>query len=171
MGRGGTSAREIGFVSLVAYGPNSDSALTMGGGVQPLKPGRAVPKSPPLQMEEQGEAPRRWLSSGPRLAGFGPSAGSDRLLAGTTTRSLPRSNVPGPEHIRSGSQGPWGHVHGTGSPPCSPEDHAISREPHLPGCLPLPQRQSSREQLGAWGLDGVQATVPCQMQQVQGGVT
>ena len=31
MGRGGTSAREISFVSLVAYGPNSDSALTMGG--------------------------------------------------------------------------------------------------------------------------------------------
>ena len=30
MGRGGTSAREISFVSLVAYGPNSDSALTMG---------------------------------------------------------------------------------------------------------------------------------------------
>ena len=42
MGRGGTSAREIIFVSLVAYGPNSDSALTMGG-LQPLKPGRAVP--------------------------------------------------------------------------------------------------------------------------------
>ena len=42
MGRGGTSAREISFVSLVAYGPNSDSALTMGG-LQPLKPGRAVP--------------------------------------------------------------------------------------------------------------------------------
>ena len=31
MGRGGTPAREISFVSLVAYGPNSDSALTMGG--------------------------------------------------------------------------------------------------------------------------------------------
>ena len=30
MGRGGTPAREIRFVSLVAYGPNSDSALTMG---------------------------------------------------------------------------------------------------------------------------------------------
>ena len=30
MGRGGTPAREISFVSLVAYGPNSDSALTMG---------------------------------------------------------------------------------------------------------------------------------------------
>ena len=29
MGRGGTPAREISFVSLVAYGPNSDSALTM----------------------------------------------------------------------------------------------------------------------------------------------
>ena len=27
----GTPAREISFVSLVAYGPNSDSALTMGG--------------------------------------------------------------------------------------------------------------------------------------------
>ena len=33
MGRGGTSAREISFVSLVAYGSNSDSALTMGAGV------------------------------------------------------------------------------------------------------------------------------------------
>ena len=42
MGRGGTPAREISFVSLVAYGPNSDSALTMGG-LQPLKPGREVP--------------------------------------------------------------------------------------------------------------------------------
>ena len=31
VGRGGTPAREIGFVSLVAYGPNSVSALTMGG--------------------------------------------------------------------------------------------------------------------------------------------
>ena len=31
VGRGGTSVREIGFVSLAAYGPNSDSALTMGG--------------------------------------------------------------------------------------------------------------------------------------------
>ena len=30
MGSGGTPAREISFVSLVAYGPNSDSALTMG---------------------------------------------------------------------------------------------------------------------------------------------
>ena len=30
VGRGGTSAREISFVSFVAYGPNSDSALTMG---------------------------------------------------------------------------------------------------------------------------------------------
>ena len=31
MGRGGTSAREISFVSFMAYGPNSDSALTTGG--------------------------------------------------------------------------------------------------------------------------------------------
>ena len=31
MGRGGTPAREINFVSLVAYGPKSDSALIMGG--------------------------------------------------------------------------------------------------------------------------------------------
>ena len=46
MGRGGTPAREISFVSLVAYGPNSDSALTMGG-LQPLKPGRAVPNIQP----------------------------------------------------------------------------------------------------------------------------
>ena len=45
MGRGGTPARETSFVSLVAYGPNSDSALTMEGGLQPLKPGRAVPNS------------------------------------------------------------------------------------------------------------------------------
>ena len=29
MDRDGTPAREISFVSLVAYGPNSDSALTM----------------------------------------------------------------------------------------------------------------------------------------------
>ena len=31
VGRGGTPAREISFVSFMAYGPNSDSALTMGG--------------------------------------------------------------------------------------------------------------------------------------------
>ena len=30
MGRGGIPAREISFVSVVAYGPNSDSALIMG---------------------------------------------------------------------------------------------------------------------------------------------
>ena len=43
MGRGGTPAREISFVSLVAYGPKvSDSALAMGG-LQLLKPDREVP--------------------------------------------------------------------------------------------------------------------------------
>ena len=43
MGRGGTPAREINFVSLVAYGPKiSDSALAMGG-LQLLKPDREVP--------------------------------------------------------------------------------------------------------------------------------
>ena len=31
MGKGGTPARETSFVSLVAYGPNSDSAFTMRG--------------------------------------------------------------------------------------------------------------------------------------------
>ena len=31
VGRGGTPARETSFVSLVAYGPNSDSALTIRG--------------------------------------------------------------------------------------------------------------------------------------------
>ena len=31
VGRDGTPAREISFVSLMAYGPNSDSDLTMGG--------------------------------------------------------------------------------------------------------------------------------------------
>ena len=42
MGRGGTPAREINFVSLVAYGPKvCDSALAVGG-LRPLKPGRAV---------------------------------------------------------------------------------------------------------------------------------
>ena len=42
MGRDGTPAREISFVSLVAYGPKvSDSALAMGG-LQLLKPGRVV---------------------------------------------------------------------------------------------------------------------------------
>ena len=45
MGRGSALAREISFVSLVAYGPKvSDSALDMGG-LQLLKPGRAVPNS------------------------------------------------------------------------------------------------------------------------------
>ena len=45
MGRGGAPAREISFVSLVAYGPKVfDSALTMGG-LQLLKPGRAVPNT------------------------------------------------------------------------------------------------------------------------------
>ena len=51
MGRGGTPAREISFVSLVAYGPKvSDSALAMGG-LQLLKPGRAVPNNIPLGFE------------------------------------------------------------------------------------------------------------------------
>ena len=45
MGRGSAPAREISFVSLVAYDPKvSDSALTMEG-LQPLKPGRAVPNN------------------------------------------------------------------------------------------------------------------------------
>ena len=44
MGRDGAPAREISFVSLVAYGPKvSDSALVSNGGLQLLKPGRAVP--------------------------------------------------------------------------------------------------------------------------------
>ena len=43
MGRGGAPAREISFVSLVAYGPKvSDSALAMRG-LQLLKLGRAIP--------------------------------------------------------------------------------------------------------------------------------
>ena len=43
MGRGSAPAREISFVSLVAYGLKvSDSALAMGV-IQLLKPGRAVP--------------------------------------------------------------------------------------------------------------------------------
>ena len=43
MGKGGASAREISFVSLMAFGPKvSDSALAMGG-LQFLKPGREVP--------------------------------------------------------------------------------------------------------------------------------
>ena len=47
MGIGGTPAREISFVSLVAYGPKvSDSALAMGDS-QLLKPGRAVPTKTP----------------------------------------------------------------------------------------------------------------------------
>ena len=45
MGRGGAPTREISFVSIVAYGPKvSDSALAMGG-LQLLKPVRAVPNS------------------------------------------------------------------------------------------------------------------------------
>ena len=43
MGRGGAPAREISFVSLVAYGLKvSDSALAMEG-LQLLKPGKALP--------------------------------------------------------------------------------------------------------------------------------
>ena len=45
MGRGRAPAREISFVSLMAYGPEvSDSALTIEG-LQLLKPGRAVPNN------------------------------------------------------------------------------------------------------------------------------
>ena len=45
MGRGSAPAREISFVSLVAYGPKvSHSALAMLG-LQLLKPGRAVPNN------------------------------------------------------------------------------------------------------------------------------
>ena len=43
MGRGDAPAKEISFVSLMAYGPKvSDTVLAMGG-LQLLKPGRAVP--------------------------------------------------------------------------------------------------------------------------------
>ena len=46
MGRGGAPAREISFVSLMAYGPKvSDSALVSHGGLQLLKSGRAVPNA------------------------------------------------------------------------------------------------------------------------------
>ena len=54
MGRGGAPAWEISFVSLVAYGPKvSDSALAMGG-LQLLKPDRAVPK-PTENWEHENE--------------------------------------------------------------------------------------------------------------------
>ena len=47
VGRGSAPAREISFVSLVAYGPKtSDSALAMGG-LHLLKPGRVVPNIRP----------------------------------------------------------------------------------------------------------------------------
>ena len=45
MGRDGTPAREISFVSFMAYGSKvSDSALSIGG-LQLLKPGRVVPNT------------------------------------------------------------------------------------------------------------------------------
>ena len=43
MGRGGAPAREISFVSLVAYGPEAFLLSLSHGGLQLLKPGGAVP--------------------------------------------------------------------------------------------------------------------------------
>ena len=81
MGRGGAPAREISFVSLVAYGPKvSDSALAMGE-LQLLKTGRAVPnigghnssrKYRPLP-EARGES---WLTA----ASCGHSVTTDRCV-------------------------------------------------------------------------------------------
>ena len=45
MGRGGTPARETSFVSLVAYGPTSDSALIMRGYSLCNQAGRFPPKN------------------------------------------------------------------------------------------------------------------------------
>ena len=45
MGRGGAPAREISFVSLVAYGTKVSLLSLSHGGLQLLKPGRAVPNS------------------------------------------------------------------------------------------------------------------------------
>ena len=44
-GRGDTLAREISFVSLVAYGPKVSLLSLSHGGLQLLKPGRAVPNT------------------------------------------------------------------------------------------------------------------------------
>ena len=50
--RGDAPAREISFVSLVVYGPKvCHSALAMGG-LQLLKPGRAVPNSRPIMSSQ-----------------------------------------------------------------------------------------------------------------------
>ena len=50
MGRGGAPAREISFVSLMAYGPKVFLLSLSHGGLQLLKPGRAVPNiKPPLK--------------------------------------------------------------------------------------------------------------------------
>ena len=43
MNRGGALAREISFVSLVAYDPKVSDSAVSSGGLQLLKPGRAVP--------------------------------------------------------------------------------------------------------------------------------
>ena len=49
MGRDGTPAREISFVSLVAYGPKvSDSALTMGVTASEIRQGGSQQKSKTL---------------------------------------------------------------------------------------------------------------------------
>ena len=52
-------------------------------------------------------------------------------------------NMP-PLDIRRGSQGPWGHVRGTGRSPCHPEDRPFSRGPLLPAGLPPSQRKSAQ---------------------------
>ena len=45
MGRGGAPTRKISFVSLMAYGPKVFLLSLSHGGLQLLKPGRAVPNT------------------------------------------------------------------------------------------------------------------------------
>ena len=58
MGKGGTPARETSFVSLVAYGPNSDSALTVRGTASETRQGSSQ------HTAKKGQGLDLWVSQG-----------------------------------------------------------------------------------------------------------
>ena len=57
MGRGGTPARKINFVSLLAYGPKVFLLSLNHGGLQLLKPSRAVPNTRPQAAAQMSSRP------------------------------------------------------------------------------------------------------------------
>ena len=84
-------------------------------------------------MEEQGEAPRRWVLSEPRQSGFGQRLGAARHRAGPPTTRLPGGNVPHPRY----------QARFTGSLGWCPGNWKLSQPPRGPRVFPrttLPSR-------------------------------